>query len=156
MAAGNWIKFPYAHLKCLDGTIDLLNDSFRVVLVTASYSPNTDAHTAWSDISTHEVTAGGGYSIHGIAVAGITLTRPGNTNIIQWDANNFQWLSSTITAKYAVIVRDADANGSLAAGDIPVFLCDLNSGGGSVSSSSTDFDILNHADGIYRETVAAS
>ena len=151
MAAGDWLVYGHALESILDGTIDIDNDSFRITLVTSSYTPNQSTDDAWSDISTNEVANGNGYATHGGAIT-LTLSRSGL--VVTIDGEDETWTSSTITAKYAVIVRDADGNGALAAGDIPLCYVDLNDGGGSVSSTSGDFTVTMNASGIF--TVTAS
>lgn len=136
MAAGNWTFYRPAYLDIMQGDIDLDNDSFRMVLLTASYTP-ANTHSAWSDLSAAEA-SGTGYTAGGEAVT-VTVTESGGT--INVDSGDVSWASSTITAKYAAIVRDADGNGSLAAGDIPLCYVDLDTGGGSLSTTSGTFSV---------------
>jgi len=96
---------------------------------------------------------GTGYTASGKAITP-TLSRSGN--VVTLDCDDQTWTSSTITAKYAAIIRDADGNGSLAAGDIPVMYVDLETGGGSLSSSNGPFTITINASGLYTLTAAAS
>ena len=76
MAAGNWLLYGSALENIFNGTIDVENDSFRIVLVTSSYTPDQSSDDAWSDISTNEVAAGGGYSTHGGAI-NLAVSRSG-------------------------------------------------------------------------------
>ena len=153
MAAGNFILYSNALEKMLDGTIDLDTDSFRMVLVTDSYTPAQNTDVAWSDISAAEVANGSGYATHGKA---LTATLSRTDNVVTLDCDDQTWTSSTITAKYAVIVRDADGNGALAAGDIPVSYVDLETGGGSLSSTNADFTVSINANGVATFTAATS
>jgi hypothetical protein len=153
MAAGNFILYSNALEGLLDGTIDLDTDDFRLVLVTSSYTPAQNTDAAWSTISTNEVANGSGYTTHGKALT-VTLSR--TDNVVTLDCDDQTWSSSSITAKYAVIVRDADGNGALAAGDLPVAFVNLDTGGGSVSSTSADFVVTINANGVATFTAATS
>lgn len=153
MAAGNWRLFGNALEQILKGGIDVDTDTFRMVLVTSSYTPDQSLHDTWSDISANEVAAGGGYSTHGKLLT-VTVTRSGL--VVTIDCDDQAWTGSTITAKYAVIVRDADANGALAAGDLVVAFVDLDTGGGSISTTSGTFTVTINASGVYAITAAGS
>lgn len=153
MAAGNWVVYGPALEALLETNLDLDSSSWRMVLVTSSYTPNQGTHAAWSDISANEVAAGGGYSTHGKA---LTVTSNRSTNVITFDCDDQSWTSSTITAKYAVIVKDADANAALAATDVPLCFVNLDTGGGSLSSSSGTFSVTINASGVFTVTAATS
>lgn len=151
MAADAWKVYGHALEQIQENGIDLAGDSFRMVLVTSSYTPNQSTNTAWSDISANEVANGNGYTTHGKALT-VTSTRSGL--VVTFDCDDQAWTSSTITAKYAVIVHDADGNGALAAGDIPVCYSDLENGGGSLSTTNGTFTVSINASGVF--TVTAS
>lgn len=153
MAAGNWIVYGPALEAYHKGTIDLDTDTFRMVLVTSSYTPAQNTDDAWSDISANEVAAGGGYSTHGKLITQ-SVTRA--SNVVTFDCDDQSWTAATITAKYAVIVKDANADGSLAAGDVPLAYCDLESGGGSLSSTAAAFSVTINASGVFAVTAATS
>ncbi|MCV6825990.1 MULTISPECIES: hypothetical protein [Halocynthiibacter] len=151
MAADDFFVFAHALEEIHKGNVDFENDSFRMVLVADSYTPNQLTDDAWSDISADEVANGGGYSTNGETLA-VTVSRSGN--IVTVDCDNQVWSSATITAKYAVIVRDADANGTLAASDLPISFVDLLPSGGSASSTNGDFSVTINANGVFRSTAA--
>lgn len=153
MAATPWALFGPASLLITNGGIDLDNDSLRVALVTSSWTPNQTADNAWSDMSANEVANGNGYATHGVALAGAALTQSGL--ITEFDANDVSWTSSTITARYAVIVRDANSDGSLAAGDIPIFWTELEDGA-DVSTTNGTLLVQMNANGIFRWTAATA
>lgn len=150
MAAGNWLMYGAGLEGVLDGTLDLDSDSYRAVLLTSSYAPNQSTDDTWSDISANEV-SGTGYTAGGLAST-ITLSRSGLA--VTLDTSDLSWASSTITAKYAVIVHDADGNGTLAGTDRLLMYVDLDSGGGSISTTNGTFAITINASGLY--TVTAS
>lgn len=151
MPAGAWKMYGAALGKFLDGTLDFDTDSFRMVLVTSGYTPAL-THTAWSAISANEVANGNGYATHGKA---LTCTTSVAGQVASLDCDDQSWPSSTFSAKYAVIVHDADGNGALAAGDVPVMYCDLETGGGSLSPSNGTLSITINASGLYQITAAS-
>lgn len=151
MAAGAWKVYGEAVEALVEGGIDLNTDNFRMALVTSSYTPNQNTHDTWSDVSANEVANGNGYTTGGAAV---TVTGQANTNLVYtWDIADVSWASSTITAKYAVIVRSANGT-SLQASDLLVCYCDLDEGGGSLSTTSGTFQVTISASGVF--TVTAS
>lgn len=146
MAAGAWKVYGAAIQSVANGAIDLDTNTFRMVLVTSSYTPNQSTHDQWDDISANEVANGNGYTTHG-KILTPSVTRSGLET--RFDVDDQSWTSSTITAKYAVIVKDADANGSLAATDAVIAYCDLNDGGGSVSTTNGTLAITIDAEGVF-------
>ena len=151
MAAGAFKVYGAAAEAIAKGTIDLDTNTFRMVLVTSAYTPNQSTHSTWTDVSANEVAAGGGYSTHGKL---LTCTVNRLSLVVTFDCDDQSWTSSTITAKYAVIVKDADANGSLASTDALVAYCDLESGGGSISTTSGTLSITINASGVFTLTAS--
>ena len=111
MPAGAWKVYGAALEAVNKGTLDLDTNTFRMVLVTSSHTPNQATHSTWADASANEVANGNGYATHGKLLT-CTVTR--SSLVVTFDCDDQSWTSSTITAKYAIIVRDADANGALA------------------------------------------
>lgn len=152
MAAGAFKVYGPALEGIHKGTIDLDTNAFRMVLVTSSYTPNQSTHDQWDDISANEVANGNGYTTHGKLLT-CTVTRSGL--VVTFDCDDQSWISSTITAKYAVIVKDADANGALAATDVPIAYSDLEGASGSLSSSAGTFSVTINASGVFATTAAS-
>src|SRR5690606_33957038 len=146
MAAGAWVVYSNAIELIHEGAIDLDEDDFRMVLVTEEYSPDADADDTWSDVSTNDVANGNGYTTHGEALT-VTVTR--NAGTVTIDCDDQSWENSTITAKYAVIVRDDDGNGQLASTDALIAYADLDTGGGSVSTTNGTFAVTINASGVF-------
>lgn len=134
----------------MKATLDLDSDHFRMVLVTSSYTPNQSTHATWADASANEVAAGGGYSTNGKTLA-VTVVRSGLA--VTFDCDDQTWTAATITAKYALIVKDADNNGVVASTDSIVAYSDLSSGGGSISVSGVDL-VVTTASGIFTATAS--
>ena len=134
MAVDNWIFYTSNWLNT-----DLGSGSYRMALVTSSYTPDQDAHDTWSDISANEVSAGSGYSTHGEAV---TVTRTAGTNAVSVEFADTTWSTASFTYKYAVVVLDADANGSLATTDKVIAYLDVDDSSGSASVTGSGGDIV--------------
>lgn len=150
MAAAAWKVYGSAVLAINKGDLDL-DSGIRMVLVTSSYTPDQSADDTWSDVSTNEVADGGGYSTHGKAV---TMSNTRSSLVTTIDCDDQTWTTSTITAKYAVLVKDANADNALAGTDQLIAYCDLNDGGGSLSSTSADFAVSINASGIFTATAS--
>lgn len=150
MPAGAWKVYSAAAEKVAKGTLDLDTHVFRIVLLTSAYTPNQNTHALFSDVSAAQVAAGGGYATHGLAITQAVVRSGANTN---FDCDDKSWSASTITAKYAVIVRDADANAALVAGDDILAYCDLETGGGSISTTAGTLAITMNAGGLFNITV---
>ena len=149
MAADAWVVYDHVTEIMADGTLDFDTDSFRVALVTSSYTPS-NAHTAWSSISGNEVANGNGYSTHGDAVT-VTWTRSSDTTT--FDSDDPAWTASggSITARYAVLVHDADGNGSIAAGDAPIAYSLLDNTPADVTAADgADLTIQLNANGYFQ------
>ena len=84
------------------GAIDFDTDTFKVLLVTSSYSPNKDTHDKRDDI-TNEVT-GTGYTAGGVTSA-CTVTKDTANDKVTLQFASVSWASSTITARAAVIYK---------------------------------------------------
>lgn len=153
MAAGAWQVFGAAIEGIATGAIDLDTDTFRMALVTEDEVPGVDADITWDAASANEVSgASEGYDTHGKALTTVTVSRSGGT--VTFDADDVSWTASTITAKYAYIVRSADGT-TLAAGDLLVAFADLDDGGGSVSTTDGTFAVNMNASGIFTLARAA-
>lgn len=154
MAAGNVIPYTTNMTDpALSGGIDLDSDTIVCVLLSASYTPGRTTHSTWADVSAYEV-SGTGYTAGGQALANKTMTHSGGTGT--WDADDVVWSSSTIEAKYAVLVKRA--GGSLVSGDLLIGYCDLNAASGSATLASAGgaYTITWNASGIMTVTGNAS
>lgn len=84
------------------GAIDFDTDTFKVLLVTSSYSPNKDTHDRRDDV-TNQVT-GTGYTAGGVTSA-CTVTKDTANDKVTLQFASVSWASSTITARAAVIYK---------------------------------------------------
>ena len=78
---------------------DVSDDTFKVALVTSSYTPDKDTHEHFDDI-TNEV-SGTGYTAGGETVTG-TLTLDTANDKLTLELASTSWTSATITARGAV------------------------------------------------------
>lgn len=106
-------------------------DTFYGMLVTASYTPDKDAHTKRSDV-TNEI-AGTGYTAGGAASA-CTPALDTATDRENWTFADITWPGSTITNARATVIYKH--RGGLASADELVAYCDF---GADESSVSADF-----------------
>lgn len=84
------------------GSINTTSDTFKMMLVTSSYTPAKSTHTRRSDV-TNEVT-GTGYTSGGVAVTP-TVTRDTVNNKVTISFTAASWTTATITAQAGVIYK---------------------------------------------------
>lgn len=122
------------------GAIDFDTDTFKVLLVTSSYTPNKDTHTRGDDI-TNEVT-GSGYTAGG-ATTTVTVTLDTANDKVTVGFSAVSWATSTITARGAVIYKSTGtaANDPLVA--YMDFVNDVSSSGGTFSISASTITLQN-------------
>lgn len=137
MAAGSFTFYNSGKLKISNTTIDLDGDTFSAMMLTSSYTPNVATQTNLTDIVGSEV-ADSDYSRQ--TLGSITLTETGG--VVTWDSADITYGTSvTITAKYLALFSTTASN------DLVAFV-DLDTGGGSVSSSNSTFQVTINASGI--------
>lgn len=124
----------------MDGSIDLKNDTIKVMLVTSSYTPDQDSHEYRDDI-TNEVSATG-YTSGGQTLSGVTVSVDNTDNEGVFDAEDVTWENATITARGAVIYK---ARGGSSDADELICYIDF---GENKSSSAGNFTIQWGSEGI--------
>lgn len=122
--------------SCLEdlsnNNIDFGADTFKILLVTSSYTPNKDTHDKRDDV-TNEVT-GTGYTAGG-ATSACTVTKDVANDKVTLGFAAVNWSTSTITAAGAVIYK---SRGGASSADELVAYIDF---GGNVSSAGGTFSI---------------
>lgn len=126
-----------------DADFDWLADDIRVALVASGYTPNTDTHAYFSDV-TNEVT-GTGYTAGGAALGTKTRTLDTATNKVTLDAADTSWPGAVVTPRYAVVYKK---RGGAASADELLLLVDF----GADVPASGGFEILWNASGILTAT----
>lgn len=88
-----------------NGVIDLDGDTFKVVLVTSSYSIDLQAHTVKADL-TNELATANGYTAGGATLGSVTWTQ--STVTMTFDAADTTWTASggSLVARRAIIYDD--------------------------------------------------
>lgn len=114
------------------GAIDFDTDTFKVMLVTSSYSPDKDAHLKRSAV-TNEV-SGTGYTAGG-ATSACTVTKDTANDRVTLSFAAVSWASSTITARGAVIYKSR--GGASSADELVAY----NDFGSDVASASGTFTV---------------
>ncbi len=123
----------------MNGSIDLDTDTIKVMLCTASYSPNIDTHTKRSDV-TNEV-SGTGYSAGGATLSNKVVSVDNTDDEGVFTSDPVTWSSSTITARYAVFYK---SRGGASSADELIGYLDF---GADVTSTAGDFTITPHSEG---------
>lgn len=118
--------------NAVTGQIDFDTNTFYMMLVTSTYTPDQDTHLDRADV-TNEVT-GTNYTSAGQAVT-VTVSAVDTANDrVDINFADVTWASSTITAAAAVVYKYTGT----AADDLLVAYLDF---GGDVSSTSGDFTV---------------
>jgi hypothetical protein len=114
------------------GAIDFDTDTFKVMLVTSSYTANKDTHDKRDDV-TNEV-SGTGYTAGGVASA-CTVTKDTANDKVTLGFAAVSWATSTITARGAVYYK---SRGGASSADELVAYVDF---GGDVTSTGATFSL---------------
>lgn len=123
-----------------NGNIDLDTDIIKVMLVTSIYTPDIDTHEFRSSV-TNEV-SGTGYTAAGATLSAKTVTQNNTTDKGVFDADDVTWVSSTITARGAVLYK---SRGGLSSADELIMYLDF---GSDQISSNGNFTLQFNAAGI--------
>jgi hypothetical protein len=86
--------------------VDIDTGTFKLMLVTTSYTPDQAAHNFLNDVEANEATGGSGYPAGGFTLASVALAQ--STNTLNWDAAD---ISQAITGgpfafRYGVFFKD--------------------------------------------------
>jgi hypothetical protein len=111
------------------GAIDFDTDTFKVMLTTASYAEDKDAHTKRSHVTSEVV--GDGYVAGGSAVL-VVVTKDTANDRVEISLGGAAWPNSTITARKAVYYK---SRGGADAADDVIAVVDF--GADVVSSNGT-------------------
>jgi hypothetical protein len=120
------------------GPIDWENNTFKIALLSSSYTPDQDNHVRFDTaaVSDYEVSATG-YTEGGATLSSTSVSMA--SGVVSLSAADVAWTNSTITARYAVIYRVGD----LESGEHHLLIGYIDFGEDKSSSSGTftiDFD----------------
>lgn len=122
--------------SCIDdmarGAIDFDTDTFKVMLVTSSYTADKDTHDKRDDV-TNEV-SGTGYTAGGVTSV-CTVTKDTANDKVTLSLAAVSWPTSTITARGAVYYK---SRGGASSADELVAYVDF---GGDVTSTGATFSL---------------
>ena len=78
----------------------------RVILLNASYVPNVDTHLRYSDVSTYELPAAGGYAVGGKSLATKTIAYDAAAHEYNLGAADLSWgPGATFQTRYGIILE---------------------------------------------------
>lgn len=132
---------PYALANKL---INLETDTIKCMLCTSTYAIDQDAHDFKDDV-TNEV-VGTGYTAGGAEAANPAVSIA--AKVTKFDADDVQWVTSTITARYAVLYDNTPATDAT-----KPLIAYVDFGENKVSDNGT-FKLAWNASGIFTITVA--
>jgi hypothetical protein len=125
--------------------VDCNSDTFKMVLLNDSWTPDEDNAQYYADISEYEIT-GDGYTTGGVTIANFTDSYNSTTHVYKIDGDDVTIPNSTLTAKHAVVVDDTPATNKPL---VSYQVFDSNK-----SSSGSDFVVQWGTDGIATITLA--
>lgn len=136
--------YNHTAAKFADGSF-AVGDTYKVMLCTAATYTASD--TTLAGITKTEHSNANGYTTGGATLANVAVTTV-TTNDAKFDADDASWTASggSITASYAILYNDTDAN------DPPVAFIDF--GGSQSAGDTTQFKIVWNASGIFTWTVS--
>jgi hypothetical protein len=104
--------YSQARKYAIDGTIDLLNDTIKLALVTSDYTPNV-GHDVLADVMSSpdpEVVAvaspDNGYHEGGETLTGKTFTVTDSPSAGKFDADDVTWAALTATFRYGILYAE--------------------------------------------------
>ena len=147
MAAGKWQLYNTAKLN-IGGAVDLTAaDHFRVALVASTYTPDL-TNSTWNDVTADELATANGYTQGGF---GIAQTWTNAAGVETFDSDNPTWTASNgdIAARYAVLVHDANGDGTLATTDKLIAYCLLDTTPADVTATDGNAFVIQIASTGY-------
>lgn len=112
------------------GAVDLDTDTFKIMLVTSSYTPNAKTHLKRSAV-TNEV-SGTGYTAGGATLSGVSVVNDTTNDRTTFSSTSPSWTTATITARAAVIYKSR--GGASSADEL---VCYLDFGSDQTSTAGT-------------------
>lgn len=123
-ALNTLIQYDHSPKILVNGTVNWLNDTLKLALVSNAYTPDTQ-HTQWADVSAHLV---------GTAA---TLTNP-SIDDNKMTADNLTLANLTATFRYIVLYAEGAAKGPDSLQDPLIGMYDL---GADIVVESADYPI---------------
>ncbi|MCM2369636.1 hypothetical protein [Aporhodopirellula aestuarii] len=147
MAVGTPKAYEKGMLAITTGDVDFVSDTIKAALLDTAHAVDLVNDEFFDDVSGDEC-GDGDYSQVTLASKTQTIA----SGKIRFDFDDLDFGNSvSIAARYLVIYKDTGTPGT----SNLLFITDLNTGGGNVSSTSSDFDISLSASGLYEITINA-
>lgn len=144
MAVGIPKIYEKSLLLIANQSLDFVNDTIKAALLVTAHTVDLATHDFFNDVSGDEC-ADGDYAQITLSGKAITLT----ANKIRFDFADLDFGNTvTIAARYLLIYKDT----TVATTSPVIFIVDLNTGGGNLSSTNSDFDVALNASGMYEIT----
>ena len=145
MTTGPFRVYEPGLLALADRSVDFVGSSaVKAALLVNGYTVDLVNHDFFDDVAANEC-ADGDYAQ--VVLSGKSITRVANK--IRYDCADVDFGNAvTISARYCVIYLDTGTPGTSPL----LFVSDLNTGGGNLSSTASDFDVAINANGIYEIT----
>lgn len=130
--------------KLGDGSIDWNSDTIKMALVTASYTPDQDAHDFFNDV-TNEIAANGGYPAGGVTLTcSVTIDNSNNRAIYDATDLTITPLNGASTFRYGIIYK------STGVASTSPLIAVIDFTGANVSTGT--FDVTWSAGGVFNLT----
>ena len=143
MAIGAFDVYESGALALLNGSVDFVNDTIQARLLNASYTPDAASDETWGDISANEI-VDADYSPVNLSNMAISLQ---SGPLIRYDSDNISFGTDvTISAAIIVIMK---LQGTVANSEL-LFYADLDTGGGLVSSTNSDYAVSLPTNGFWK------
>jgi hypothetical protein len=113
MAAGNWIMYDTAREYIGDGTVDLDNDQFNIILCDNTNTGITSSSLSYYSDVTTELSTAAGYTSGGESLANVAWSHSGFTATFDSDNKTWTAASGNIAAQYSVIYDHTSSNSVL-------------------------------------------
>lgn len=126
----------------LNSAISLLTDTIHAILLTASYTPDIDAHAFRGDL-TNEI-SGTGYTAGGQTIATKTVTQDNTNDCAVFDSDDPQWTTASFTARQLALAK---WRGGLASADELIGCWDF---GSNVTSTAANFTVVINVGGWFK------
>ena len=126
-----------------DGTIDWDSDTVKVAMLTSAYTLNA-AHSVFADVSANQVTAGGGYSAGGVALANKSVSLTGA--VAKYLADPATWSALTKQYRWLAIYSEKTVN-ALTNPLIALILVDNTPA--DIVISGADYSVQWNANGLF-------
>lgn len=98
--------YPLGWMQCWKTGIDLDGATWKLALLTSSYTPDRDTHDFYDDL-TNELSTANGYTAGGVTLSGIALAYDSASDQVRLDFNDPSWtFSGSVTWRYGVAYID--------------------------------------------------